>query len=194
MYRGLAAAAAAPAFRSNRGTLRSMLSPIMFAWIEHHLAIATPLCFAALWFLFCHLASYFSGWSALARRYRLRTAFSGEQIALESGYLGRLRADYSNSLRLGADENGLYMGVMPWFGFRHRPLLVPWSEITVSAAHVNRRRRVQLGLGRELQVPLLLTPKLAGRLRAAAAGSWPDDVPRLPPRPHSPPLRWIKTG
>ncbi len=171
-----------------------MLGPSMLAWTEHYLALATPMCFIVLWLVICSLASYFSGWSALARKYRLKATFPAQQQAMQNGHLGRFRLDYSRCLRLSADEIGLYLAAMPWLRFRHPALLIPWNEITVGSGRVNLRRKVLLALGRDPQVALLISPKLAESLRQAAGSRGTVDIPRRGPRLQPRTQRWPRTG
>lgn len=62
---------------------------------------------------------------------------------------------------------------MPLFRFRHPPLLVPWNEITIAQQKIAFFRFVRFGLGRELEIPLYLRPKLADKLRRGAGKQWP---------------------
>jgi len=43
----------------------------------------------------------------------------------------RWRLHYNNILTIGADEGGLYLGVLFLFRAGHPPLYIPWREISV---------------------------------------------------------------
>ena len=76
-------------------------------------------------------------------------------------------AGYGNCLTLGCNPQGLYLAIMPLFRFRHPPLLIPWDEIKISRTRILFFRYVRFELGRELDIPLYLRPRLADRLQRA---------------------------
>ena len=149
----------------------------MQTWItQHHAALwfVIPLYPIVLWLVVLALLSYIGGWAALAKRYRDRGDFVGAkwnwQRAKMRGMVG-----YNNCLTVGCNSEGVYLALMPLFAFRHPPLLIPWNEISISRPRIVFLEYVRLGLGREVDVPLYLRPKLADKLKSAAGGHWPTE-------------------
>ena len=141
-------------------------------------AIATGIVLFALFFVAVWCAALFavsrvSGWALLANRFRTDSTFPGPTWTWQSARL-RWGCNYNNCLTLGSDPSGLYLSMMFIFSIGAPPLLVPWPEVTI----VRRRqilffRFVELRLGREEQVPMLIRENAADRIRSAAATSWP---------------------
>jgi len=137
------------------------------------IAFVFPVFFVALWCMITFLISQVSGWAALARRFRLTSPFTGQTWAWKRARM-RWGTNYNNCLTIGSDPMGLYLSMMFPFRLAHPPLLLPWQEVSV------RRRRsilffkyVELSLGREEQIPLLIRENLAEQIRQAAGSSWP---------------------
>src|SRR5690348_2488410 len=89
-------------------------------WIIVAIVAATVLCVSAA------IMSRLSGWSTLSKRFRLVGAFDGISDGAQNVHM---RHGVRYSLRLGANENGLYLAVPFFFRFLHPPLFVPWNEI-----------------------------------------------------------------
>jgi hypothetical protein len=145
---------------------------------NHPTAIAFifPVFFVALWCVIFFLISQASGWAVLARRFRLTSPFAVQSWDWKSARM-RWGANYNNCLTIGSDPIGLYLSMVFPFRFAHPPLLLPWQEVSV------RRRRsmlffkyVELSLGREEQIPLLIRENLAEQIRQAAGSSWPVEA------------------
>jgi hypothetical protein len=142
------------------------------------LLIATAVVLFALFFVTIWCAALFiisrvSGWALLATRFRADSPFPGQIWTWQSARL-RWGCNYNNCITLGSDPSGLYMAMMFLFSMGSPPLLVPWSEVTVwRRRQVLFFRVVELRLGREQQVPLVMREKLADSLRSAAGTSWP---------------------
>jgi len=144
-------------------------------WLDQHqnaLWIIAPCYGVALWLLVSAVISYIGGWNTLAKRFRLRTPFLGEKWRGQSGQM-RWIAGYGNCLTLGCNHEGLYLAIMPLFRFRHPPLLIRWDEIKISRTRILFFRYVRFGLGRELDIPLYLRPRIADKLRHASGDRWP---------------------
>lgn len=118
--------------------------------------------------------SYVSGWVALAERYRVETDFTGAVWNWQSGEMRWV--NFQHSLKFGADPTGLYLAMMPPFHFRTPPLLIPWNEVAVSRGRRLFFRMVRLELGRELTIPLWISPRLATRLQEVAGSHWPVEA------------------
>jgi hypothetical protein len=94
---------------------------------------------------------------------------------MQSGQMRGI-AGYNHCLTVGCNPEGLYMAMTPMFQFRHPPLLVPWHEISVSRRKIIFWDYVRLGLGRELNIPFFVRPKLAQNLRLVAGDRWPTEL------------------
>jgi hypothetical protein len=144
---------------------------------QHHSALwfIFPAYFVALWLLVSAVISFIGGWTKLAGAFRLVKPFVGQQWKGQSGQM-RWIAGYGNCLTVGCNTEGLYLATMPLFRFRHPPLLVPWSEISISQRKILFFRFVRFSLGRESGIPLYLRWKLAEKLRRAAGDRWPIEA------------------
>jgi hypothetical protein len=139
-----------------------------------------PLAFVPFFiFLWCgvlFLIAVFSGWMTLSRRFRLTSAFTGPTWEFRSARM-RWTSHYGNCLSIGADTAGLKLSVLFLFRPGHPPLFVPWAEISVA----RRRnflfiRQVKLLLGREEQIPFVISGRLADGIQAAAGAHWPVEA------------------
>jgi hypothetical protein len=136
-----------------------------------------PLAFIPLIFFFWCAVSFLiaavSGWMDLVQRFRLSSTFAGSTWSFQSASM-RWMSRYRSCLNVGADPSGLQLSMFFLFRPGHPPLFIPWSEITVA-----RRWKflfipqVKLLLGREEQIPFVISETLADRIRAAAGASWP---------------------
>jgi len=135
-------------------------------------ALIFPIYFFFLWLLVAAMVSFIGGWFSLAKVYRTRVPFHGTKWKMQSGRMRRL-ANYNNVLTIGVSPQGLYLASMFLFRFMHPPLLVPWSEIKVRRSKGWVFEYVTLIMGRDLAIPLRIRGTLAGKLREAAANSWP---------------------
>ncbi len=135
--------------------------------------VIIPLFFVTLWCAALFAVSRVSGWALLAKRFRTDSPFPGQSWGWQSAGL-RWGCNYNNCLTLGSDPSGLFLSIMFLFRIGAPSLLIPWSEVIVW-----RRRQflffriVELRLGREQQVPLVMREKLADFLRSAAGANWP---------------------
>jgi len=86
----------------------------------------------------------------------------------------RWLTNYGNCLTVGANSDGLYLGILFFFRFMHPPLFIPWSEVSISTKRSWLfGQRVTLTLGREIAIRLTIRGRLAGKLKAAAGNGWP---------------------
>jgi hypothetical protein len=118
------------------------------------------------------IVSYVGGWASLAEQYRCAEPFTGPCWRFQNGRF-RWLAGYNNCLTVGADPQGLFIGIFPLFRIAHPPLFIPWREISVTRKRVFWIRQVQLILGNELKIPFTIRESLARKLQAAAGSSWP---------------------
>ena len=144
-------------------------------WINQHstaLWFIFPAYFVILWLLVSAVISFIGGWTTLAKRFRLKTAFTGTRWSGQSGQMLWI-AGYGNCLTVGCSHEGLYLATMPLFSFRHPPLLIPWAEIAIKRQRILFFQFVRFSLGRELDIPLYLRARLADKVRNAAGDHWP---------------------
>jgi len=133
--------------------------------------------FVLFWsFAVMFLVARLTGWATLAQRFRLTSTFTGPTWAFQSARM-RWSTHYGSCLNVGADATGLTLSVFFLFRPGHPPLFVPWSEISV----VERRKilfikQVKLLLGREEQIPFVISGGLADRIQAAAGTAWPIEA------------------
>jgi hypothetical protein len=115
-----------------------------------------------LWLLALNLAAWISGWRSLARSYATDAPTTGQAFSYQSGRLGY--SNYGSCLHFVSGPAGLALSVL--FAFRpgHRPLFVPWSDVSARfyegwvlryaefcfAKHPETRLRVFRGLGEKL--------------------------------------------
>ena len=83
--------------------------------------------FVGLWCLVSAIISFTGGWFQLSRKFKLVGPFDGVSEGLRSGQM-RWRTHYGNSLRLGANGDGLFIAVLFLFRFMHPPLLIPGAR------------------------------------------------------------------
>jgi hypothetical protein len=134
------------------------------------------LIFPLFWCTILWQIGKFSGWSALAQRFRLTSSFLGQRWNFQSARM-RWGANYGSCVTVGADASGLYLAAMFICRAGHPSLRLPWHEVSV-----RRRwkmvffRYVELTLGREEQIPFRISGRLADRIQAAAGASWPVEA------------------
>lgn len=132
--------------------------------------------FILFWCAILCLIAALGGWMTLAQRFRLTSTFSGATWGFQSARM-RWSCRYGNCISVGADATGLKLSILFLFRPGHPPLFVPWSEISVAKRwRFLFFRQVKLLLGREEQIPLVITGRLADRIQAAAGASWPVEA------------------
>jgi hypothetical protein len=90
-----------------------------------------PFFFAAIWVLAGWMLAQTGGWAALAETYPLAEPFEGKSVRGCSGDFGGM-GKYNGALTLGASQQGFYLSVIFLFRFGHKPIFIPWAEITCS--------------------------------------------------------------
>jgi hypothetical protein len=128
-----------------------------------------PLFFVAVWALIGLLISRLSSWSVLASAYRLEGDFQGEKWGWQSGTF-RLGTRFNRSITIGCNERGLYLAVTFFLRPFHPALLIPWHQISARPKNHFGFEYVELTLGREERIPLLLRAHVAERLRLNERG------------------------
>lgn len=103
-----------------------------------------PIGFVAFWLFISWVISIMGGWSSLAQKYPLYEKFQGRQT-VTSGRVGM--CNYGGALKIGANDEGLYLGVFFLFRFGHKPLMVPWESIKVERKKKWFSRRLLFRIG-----------------------------------------------
>jgi hypothetical protein len=99
------------------------------AWIAGHPFIFWAAFAVCIWCGVCWILSLSSGWALLAREYRHHGEFDGPRWWFQHGKVGLV--DIRGGLIVGANTNGLYLGMITLFRPGHPPLLIPWSDTSV---------------------------------------------------------------
>ena len=150
----------------------------MQTWIPQHpsaMWVIGPLSLVVLWLVITALVGYISGWTTLAKHFRLTSEFVGQRWRMQSAQM-RWLANYNNCLTLGSNDSGLYLSILPLFRFRHPPASDPVGRNFPFPAPPVLFRYMRLSLGRELGIPLLLRPRVADKLKWAAGDRWPMEA------------------
>ena len=77
------------------------------------------------------IAARMGGWEKLAEIHEALTPYEGK-VVIASGGMGI--ANYGYSLLLGGDSFGLFLNVKPWLRIGHKPLFIPWEDMTFQEA------------------------------------------------------------
>jgi len=116
------------------------------------------------WFVGSSLSALGSGWHKLQNRFRASGPFNGDQRSFQTGVM-RWQSRYNHSLRLGANQDGMYISAMWLARMQHPPLFVPWSEISAMDQPRLLRQGTLFMLGRKEQVPLWVPQSTGDWLR-----------------------------
>ena len=84
--------------------------------------------FPLLWMGIVFMISFMSGWQSLAQRYATIIEAPTNTRSMASGMVGFSR--YNNVLKVGLSDRGIYLSVFILFRPGHKPLFVPWSDIS----------------------------------------------------------------
>jgi len=140
------------------------LSPI-FLWLF-------PLGFVGFWAVISYVISLFSGWYQLARQFRTDSR-PPRDVRSAGPFFGTVYmmrwTRYSGVVRIANAHDGIYLSVMLLYRIGHPPLFIPWEEIEVTRTERWWRRFVVLTLGKEQQVPMRISEKMAETLGIASS-------------------------
>jgi hypothetical protein len=126
-----------------------------------------PLFFVVFLCLISLLASWFTGWHALIRRFRAASGPYGDVRTAGPFFYSiyfRFSSHYGGIIRLTAAQDALYLSMLFPFRIGHPPLRIPWEEIQFSRINTFFRSRVCLSLGREEQIPMYISDRMARNL------------------------------
>ena len=144
----------------------------MQSWANQHPVLFVLAVLLFTWLAVSLVVSYTGGWYSLARSFRTDSTFTGMKWRGESGWMRGI-GQYHNCLVIGASPEGLFLSVFFPFRIAHPPLLIPWSEVTLSKSRIFFVNIVRFRLGREYSVPFSIRESLAAKLRDAAGAAWP---------------------
>lgn len=101
----------------------------MPTWLIVLLALLGPVVFGAFWMAMTRVIATAAGWPRLAAEFRAPPDFPREEpfFAMSSGRIGLAR--FNGVLRVGVGPSGLYLGLMPLFGWGSPPVLIPWDRV-----------------------------------------------------------------
>jgi hypothetical protein len=87
-----------------------------------------PFFFIGMWCFVLRILSYMSGWTQLAERFHHSKKFQGTYYRFQSVKLGKV--NFRSSLEMGVNDQGLFLIPTIIFRLFHKPLLIPWEEIS----------------------------------------------------------------
>jgi len=123
------------------------------------------LLFAAGWLFVLNILAFIGGWRSLAAVYAATGPPQGESFSFRSASLDPV--NYASCLRFVAGPAGLYIAVLFPFRPGHRPLFVPWSDVSASPRRGWLFRYIDLRFARQPGVTLQIRRGLAEHLLAA---------------------------
>ena len=132
--------------------------------LSSYLLFLIPFYVAGMWLLISTMVSFIGGWRTLSRRFRAQHAPEGNITTAGpftySVYM-RFRTHYGNVIRVTSAQDGLYLSVLAIFRVAHPPLFIPWHEIELTRSSFLWWRYVVLTLGREEQIPMRISERMA---------------------------------
>lgn len=100
--------------------------------VNRILSIVAPYAFPSLWVIACYLFSRVSGWSQLAIHYKATNYIPTGDLSRcwtpYSATLGRVRS--KNVIKIGANQDGLFLKVFILFRLFHPNLFIPWRDVS----------------------------------------------------------------
>jgi hypothetical protein len=126
-----------------------------------------PIFFAAVWSLACIATCWLTGWHSLAKRFKTTDKPYGDIRSAGPWFYSvyfRFWGHYSSVIRIEAAQDALYLSVFVLFRIGHPPLHIPWEEIRFGKTKWFWRPYVVLTLGREEQIPMRISVRMACNL------------------------------
>ena len=135
------------------------------------IAIGAFLAIVAFWSAIVWIIAQISGWPKLAEKYPRREPWNPKCWSLQSALL-RGWSQYRSVLRVCADSESLHLSVIFPFSMAHKPLTIPWHEVSGQ-----KKRRwfyygVELRFQQTPDIPIHITTRLADHLVEATDGDW----------------------
>jgi hypothetical protein len=123
------------------------------------------------WLAIVWLIAQVSGWPRLAEKYPARQPWNPKCWSLQSALL-RGWSQYRGILRICADSEALHLSLLFPFSIAHRPLTIPWREISGRKKTRFFYYGVELRFQQTPTIPIHITRRLADRLVEVSDGSW----------------------
>ncbi|HLV65953.1 MAG TPA: hypothetical protein VKY73_09070 [Polyangiaceae bacterium] len=129
-------------------------------------SLAIPLLLCGVFWLVSHVLAWAAGWPWLAAHYAAEGPVVGLAFSHRSGGIGLVRFKWC--LEFTVNASGLGVAVKSPFSFGHRPLFVPWSDISARPQRSLFVRSVEIRFAKARFVRLHLRRRLAEELLAHA--------------------------
>ena len=126
---------------------------------------AFPFLFVFMWLFVLNLLSFIGGWRSLARSYAAGPAPQGQAFSFRSARLGLV--DYGSCLRFVSGPAGLSISVLFLFRPGHKPLFIPWYDVSVRLTKGWVFRYAEFFFAKHPDVRLRVFQRLAEQLLAA---------------------------
>jgi hypothetical protein len=123
------------------------------------------------WVAVVWVIAQIAGWPKLAEKYPARQPWNPQCWSLQSALL-RGWSQYRSVLRVCADNEGMHLSVMFPFSVAHKPLSIPWHEITGQKKTRFFYYGVELRFQQAPKIPMHIRRGLADQLVAASGGAW----------------------
>lgn len=108
--------------------------------------VSFPVAFVATWSGVCLLLGVLSGWRSLSRSFATEADAPPGSATAHRAALGLV--GYGFSLEVGGAADGLDLRLSPLFRVGHRPLRVPWDQVSLEGqafSLVGRMVKLRLG-------------------------------------------------
>ena len=127
--------------------------------------------FVLFWLAVVWVIAQMGGWPRLAEKYPARQPWNPQCWSLQSALLRRW-SQYRGVIRFCADSEALHLSVLFPFSLAHKPLSIPWQEITGQKKMRFFYYGVELRFQQAPKIPMHIRRALADRLVEASGGAW----------------------
>ncbi|MCB8977942.1 MAG: hypothetical protein H6657_11005 [Ardenticatenaceae bacterium] len=134
-------------------------------------ALAFFIGFPLFWSALAVITSGIGGWATLAEMYPHHETLSAQCFSGQSATLQR-SSNYRGTLKICADNEGIYCSVTFLFRPGHPPFFVPWVEISGTRQKHGLYEVVELRFQRTPNIPFRIYKRTADKLVDVANGRW----------------------
>jgi hypothetical protein len=127
-----------------------------------------PVFFVAMWVGVGYLLAGIGGWHALARHYAAADAVDGTRFRFRSARVGSV--NYGSCVSFVTSLRGLHISTLPLFRAGHRPLFVPWADVSARPARQWLAAAVELRFARVPTVSVRVSRRLGEALVRESGG------------------------
>ena len=135
------------------------------------IVIGAFLSIVLFWLVIVWLIAQVAGWPRLAEKYPKREPWNPKCRSLQSALL-RGWSQYRGVLRVCADNEALHLSVLFPFSVAHKPLSIPWSEISGKKKTRFLYYGVELRCQQVPNIPIHIRRSLADYLVEVTGGAW----------------------